>query len=168
MTTRKLTLITMLTAMAIVANIIENSITLPLVFPGVKLGLANVFAVIALYMFGAKEMLLVNIMRVLLASLLSGRIFSYTFFMSLAGALLSSLVVILFKRRSGLSIIGINCISAAFHGVGQILIVMIVMKSTEIVMYLGVMILLAIPTGLFTGFLSKMIFERIRKENYNA
>lgn len=163
LTTRRLTLVTMLTAMAIIANLVESAVTLPIVFPGVRLGLANVFGIIALYMFGEKEMLGVNLMRVLLASLLSGRIFGYPFFMSLTGVMISSIMVIICKRWSPLSVIGINCVSSTFHGVGQIIVVMFIMQSVEVIMYLGIMILLGIPTGLLTGYIAQMILKRFRK-----
>lgn len=163
--TRKLMVVTMLTTMAIVTHMIEATIVLPI--PGVHLGVANVFGILALFMYGKKEMLSVNLMRVLLSSLLNGRLLGYPFFMSLMGVLLSSLMVILFKRLSTMSMIGLNCVSATFHSVGQMIVLMVVFQTTDIIFYLGILILLAIPTGVLTGYLSKMVNERIMKGDLN-
>ena len=95
---RKMTTITMLLAMSIVFHMIEPVIPMPI--PGVKLGLANIFGLVALFLYGAKEMFSINIMRVIIASLLRGIIFGTGFWLSLSGFLLSSAMVRLFYRYS--------------------------------------------------------------------
>lgn len=161
--TQKMTMVTMLTAMAIATHFLESMIPVVIVFPGVHLGLANVFGIVALFMFGPSEMLQVNLLRVLLANLLNGKLFSYPFLMSLFGVLLSTAMVLLFRRATPLSIIGLNCVSATFHGVGQIIAVILITRAPQIVSYLGVMVLLAIPTGLVTGYIAQLILKRFRK-----
>ena len=92
---RRMMILTMLLAMSIVFHMLEPSLPLPI--PGVKLGLANILGLIALYMFGWREMLSINFGRVLIASLLRGIIFGTGFWLSLSGVALSSLTVIILK-----------------------------------------------------------------------
>ena len=77
--TQRMTTITMLTAVSILFHMIESMIPVPVPVPGFKLGLANIVGLIAYYLFDARVMLSVNIMRVVLASLLRGMLFGTGF-----------------------------------------------------------------------------------------
>ena len=81
--TRRLTLITMLLAMSILMHMIEPSLPIPI--PGVKLGLANILGLITMFLFGIKSMIMLNLMRVIIASLLRGIIFGTGFWLSMVG-----------------------------------------------------------------------------------
>ena len=96
--TRRLTLLTMLLAMSILLHMMEPSLPIPV--PGVKLGLANILGLITFFMFSYKEMFNVNLMRVLIASLLRGIIFGTGFWLSMAGVLLSTTMVILLRKTT--------------------------------------------------------------------
>ncbi len=163
---RKMTLITMLLAMSIVFHMIEPVIPLPV--PGVKLGLANIFGLIALFLFGVKEMLGINFMRVLIASLLRGIIFGTGFWLSLAGVFLSSMVVIILYRYTRLSLVGLSVAAAAFHNIGQIFAIIIIWASIFLVYWLPPMIWLSIPTGILTGTLAKESIRRVDKSKMDA
>ena len=78
-----MTTITMLTAVSILFHMIESMIPVPVPVPGFKLGLANIVGLIAYYLFDARVMLSVNIMRVVLASLLRGMLFGTGFWLSM-------------------------------------------------------------------------------------
>lgn len=158
--TRRLTLITMLLAMSIMLHMIEPSLPIPV--PGVKLGLANVLGLVALYLFGVKEMIILNLMRVIIASLLRGIIFGTGFWLSLTGVILSSFISIILYKQDKLSIIGISMASAAFHGLGQILALMFINQTVYMIYWLPVLWFSSIPTGLLTGFLAVEILKRLR------
>jgi heptaprenyl diphosphate synthase len=158
--TRRLTLITMLLAMSILMHMVEPTIPLPI--PGVKLGLANIMGLIALILFGEKTMLSINFMRVILASLLRGILFGTGFWLSMGGVLISSIVTILFYRQQKLSIIGLSVASSAFHGLGQILVLMFINQTVLMVYWLPVLWFSSVPTGYLTGSLSRSILSRIR------
>ncbi len=158
--TRRLTLITMLLAMSIMLHMIEPSLPIPV--PGVKLGLANVLGLVALVLFGVKEMIILNLMRVLIASLLKGIIFGTGFWLSLTGVILSTAISIILYKQDKLSIIGISMGSAAFHGLGQILALMLINQTVYMIYWLPVLWFSSIPTGLLTGLLALEILKRLR------
>jgi len=159
--TRRLTLVTMLLAMSILLHMLEPS--LPIAIPGVKLGLANILGLVALYLFGAKQMLMLNFMRVLIASLLRGILFGTGFWLSLTGVALSSLISIVLVKRNKLSPIGVSVGSSAFHGLGQILALMLINQTAMMIYWLPLLWFSAVPTGLVTGALTVEVLKRLRK-----
>lgn len=163
---RKMTIVTMLLAMSIVFHMVEPVVPLPV--PGVKLGLANVLGLIALFLYGPNEMLGINLSRVLIASLLRGILFGVGFWLSLTGVILSTSIVILLHRYSRLSIVGLSVASAAFHNIGQILAIMVIWSSIFMVYWLPPMIWLSIPTGILTGILAKEAIKRVDKQKMPA
>ncbi len=159
--TRRLTLVTMLLAMSILLHMLEPS--LPIAIPGVKLGLANILGLVALYLFGVKQMLALNFMRVLIASLLRGILFGTGFWLSLAGVAFSSLISIVLVKRNKLSPMGVSVGSSAFHGLGQILALMLINQTVMMIYWLPLLWFSAVPTGLVTGALSVEVLKRLRK-----
>ena len=105
MSVKRLAIIAMLTAMAIVLSILESFI--PMFIPGVKLGLANVIILIMLYEFKISEALIVDILRILVVAILRSTLLSPTFIMSLSGGVLSFVIMLIFSRIKVFSIIGV-------------------------------------------------------------
>lgn len=163
---RKMTIIMMLLAMSVVMHMFEPVIPLPV--PGVKLGLANIFGLVALFLFGVKEMVSLNILRVIIASLLRGIIFGTGFWLSLSGVLVSSVMVVLFYRYTKLSLVGLSMVAATFHNVGQIMAIIIIWSSLFLIYWLPPMIWLSIPTGILTGTLAKEAIKRVDKSQMSA
>lgn len=162
--TRKMMNITMLVAISILFHLIESMIPIPIPIPGFKLGLANIVGLIALYLYDANIMLGINLMRVILASLMRGLLFAPGFWLSLCGVLLSSCAAILAKKYSPMSIYGVSCASSAFHVVGQVIAVTILYQQFLMGALLPILLLLSIPTGLFTGMLANQVLKRIEIE----
>ncbi|MBQ1305265.1 MAG: Gx transporter family protein [Erysipelotrichales bacterium] len=160
--TKKLVTEALLLGAAILLQMIEPG--LPLAVPGVKLGLANIIGMIALFLYGAGSMLRVNLMRVLLASLLRGTLFGTAFWLSLSGVMLSSVMVITARKFSKLSVIGLSVLSSVFHCLGQILAVSVIYENVYLISYLPMMWILSIPTGMLTGILTRLVFARIHKK----
>ena len=171
MKVQKMALLGVLTAAAIVIAILESFI--PSVgIPGVKLGLANIVILIILYELGILEAAIVNLLRVLVVSFVRGTFLSMGFLMSLTGAAMSLGIMILFYVLvKKFSIIGVSVIGSIFHVAGQILIAMIYLGTAYIVLYLPVIAISAIITGVFVGITARLIIKtgviQKQKEKYN-
>ena len=171
MKVQKMALLGVLTAAAIVIAILESFI--PSVgIPGVKLGLANIVILIILYELGIWEAVVVNLLRVLLVSFVRGTFLSMGFLMSLTGCVLSLGIMILFYLLiKKFSIIGVSVVGSIFHVAGQIFIAMIYLGSAYIFLYLPVIAISAIITGVFVGIVAKLIINtgviKKQREKYN-
>ena len=171
MKVQKMALLGVLTAGAIVIAILESFI--PSVgIPGVKLGLANIVILIILYELGIVEAITVNLLRVLVVGLVRGTFLGMGFFMSLTGAVFSLGIMILFYLLiKKFSVIGVSVIGSIFHVGGQILIAMIYLGSAYIVLYLPVLAISAIITGVFVGIVARLIINtgiiKKQREKYN-
>ena len=171
MKVQKMALLGILTAAAIVIAVLESFI--PSVgIPGVKLGLANIVILLILYELGIWEAAVVNLLRVLVVSLIRGTFLSMGFLMSLTGAVLSLGIMILFYLLvKKFSIIGVSVIGSLFHVTGQVLIAMLFLGSAYIFLYLPVIAISAIITGVFVGITAKLIIKtgviKKQREKYN-
>ena len=171
MNTRKIALLGILTAGTIVIAILESFI--PSVgIPGVKLGLANIMILVILYELGILDAIIVNILRVVVVGLVRGSIFSMGFLMSLTGAVFSLGIMILFYVLiKKFSIIGVSVIGSLFHVTGQVLIAMIFLGSAYVILYLPIIAISAIITGVFVGITAMLIIRtgaiKKQREKYN-
>ena len=155
---KRVCIIAMLLAIAIVLNVIESFI--PVFIPGVKLGLANVIILIMLYEFKIYEALAVDILRILVVGLLRGTIAQPTFFMALSGGILSFFIMMLFSRLKFFSVIGVSVLGSVSHASGQILVAIILLGTSAVVYYLPFISLLSIATGIFSGILTRTYLKR--------
>ena len=159
MKVQKMALLGILTAGAIVIAILESFIP-SIGIPGVKLGLANIVILIILYELGVVEAIIVNLLRVLVVGFVRGTFLSMGFLMSLTGAVFSLGIMILFYLLiKKFSIIGVSVIGAIFHVFGQILIAMLFLGTAYIVLYLPIIAISAIITGVFVGIVAKLIIN---------
>lgn len=171
MNTRKIALLGILTAGTIVIAILESFI--PSVgIPGVKLGLANIMILVILYELGILDAIIVNVLRVVVVGLVRGSIFSMGFLMSLTGAIFSLGIMILFYVLiKKFSIIGVSVIGSLFHVTGQVLIAMIFLGSAYVILYLPIIAISAIITGVFVGITAMLIIKtgaiKKQREKYN-
>lgn len=160
--TRKIVYMSLLSAIAIVLHSIEAALPLPLPL-GVKLGFANIISLIVIEIYGAKEMFIVNIFRVMISGLITGNLMSYPFFMSCGGVLLSSVVLALISHLTDLPIVSKSVISAVFHNIGQLLVLAFVVNTMAIMPYLFITLASSIPTGILTGLCAIEILKRVDK-----
>lgn len=170
MSVRKIALVAILTSITVVIAVVESFIP-SIGIPGVKLGLANIMILVTLYELGVIESIIVNLFRVILASLIRGTFLSMGFLMSLTGAALSLLVMIIFYLLiKKFSIIGVSVIGSIFHIFGQILIAMIYLGTAYVIYYLPIIAISAIITGVFVGITAKLIINtgviKKQKERY--
>lgn len=150
--TKKLILLSILISQALVLNLIERAIPVPIPVPGVKLGLANVISLFTIIVFGLKETILVVILRTLLGSFFAGGISS--FFYSLAGGLLSAIIMsyMYINWKSLFSIPTISVVGAIFHNIGQIIVASIVLSNIYLFYYLPILLISGVITGVIIGF----------------
>lgn len=158
--TKKLTYVTMLIALAIVINVAENAF-LPELPLGIRFGLANIIALIAINLFSYKEMTTINIMRVVLANLITGTIFGTKFFIALGGIVLSSIALIILKKLK-CSIVFSSIISALAHMIGQILVVSFIYGTLNMFLAFPLYIVSAVGTGFLTGIIANEVLKRVR------
>lgn len=150
LTIRKITTFALLIALGVILSIVDSFI--PGFVPGMKLGLANIVILMALYSYGFIDAFLINILRVFLASLLRGNIFTMGFFMSLVGAIFSLIIMGLLKRFvPKLHIVGVSVIGSLIHSIGQIIVGYIYLNTINIFYYLPILACTSILTGIFIG-----------------
>ena len=171
MKVQKMALLGILTAGAIIIAVLESFIP-SIGIPGVKMGLANIVILIILYELGIWEAVVVNLLRVLAVSLIRGTFLSMGFLMSLTGCVFSLGIMILFYLLiKKFSIIGVSVIGSLFHVTGQILIATIYLGTGYIFLYLPVIAISAIITGVFVGIVAKLIINtgviKKQREKYN-
>ena len=162
LTTKQLTLCALLTAMALALSYLENlfplSLTIPV--PGVKLGLANIVTLFALYALGPGEALLILLARCLLGALFAGNMNALIF--SLLGGLSAMGTMILLSRRRGLSVYGVSVGGAAAHNCGQIAAALLTLGSAAPLYYLPILLAVSLLTGGLTGLASACLFQGLR------
>lgn len=159
MNARKITLMAVLIAGSIILSIFDSFI--PSFVPGMKLGLANIIILIALYTLGIKEAIIINLLRVYLSALLKGTIFNVGFLMSLSGAIFSILIMIVFKLifKNKISIITVSILGAIFHSGGQILVAILYFETFNMVFYLPILSLISVATGVLMGVIAKQVIK---------
>ena len=160
--TRRLVYLSLLLAMATALHVLEGLFPIPLPFPGVKLGLANIVTLLILYLYDLRAGLTVAIARVFLGSLLAGTFLSPGFLLALTGAVVSTLLMaLLVKKTVCFSPLGISLAGAVGHNLGQLLMASLLLQNQAIFFYLPVLLLAAIPTGLVTGYILQRLLERL-------
>lgn len=156
--TKRLVLLAMLTAVAMILSYVES--LLPSVgIPGVKMGLANIAVIFALFRFGWKEAAALSLVRVVLVSLLFGSVGAMLY--SLAGAVLSLAVMALLRRIDRFSTVGISVAGGVAHNAGQILMAMLILQTKQLLGYLPVLAVSGIAGGVLTGLAAALLIRRI-------
>lgn len=156
---KKLSLLGVMTTLALVLSYVESLIPVFIGIPGVKLGLANLVAVFVLYRMSLKDALLVSVMRVLLAGFLFGNMMSILF--SLAGSILSILTMNLLKKFESFSLIGVSVSGACMHNVGQLCVAAFIVQTSRLFYYFPILMISGIVTGLLIGIASKLMLHYV-------
>ncbi|MCI8360909.1 MAG: Gx transporter family protein [Clostridiales bacterium] len=144
-----------LLALALALSWLELLIPFSFGIPGVKLGLTNIAVVFVLYRNGLKPALLLQLARILLVSLLFGHVMGLIY--SLAGGLLSLLMMALLKRLSPFSQLGVSLAGGVTHNVGQWCAALLVMPFSALLYYLPFLLIAGALTGLLVGFLARLL-----------
>lgn len=146
-------------ALALICSYVESLIPISFGIPGVKLGLTNIVVVLMLYCIGAKEALAVSVCRIVLAGFLFGNLFSILY--SLAGGLLSFLIMWAVKRTGKLGILPVSVCGGIFHNIGQLAVAALVVENYNVFYYLPVLLFAGAVTGLAIGVVAQELIIRI-------
>lgn len=154
---RKIALCAMLMALAMIFSYVEVLIPINLGVPGIKLGIANLVVVVGLFFLPAGEVLMISVARILLMGYLFGNGMSILY--SLAGGLLSFLVMLLLKHITGVSIAG-----GVTHNVAQICVAALVVQNRKLFYYLPALLVAGVITGMLIGILSDRILSAVKRD----
>lgn len=160
MDTKRIAKLSMLLSISVVLGLIESFI--PIMngtVPGIKLGLANIVIVFAIYELSFKDAIYISVLRVLLIGILRTGLFSISFFFSLAGALLSIAFMFLAKEYTKMSIVGVSVVGSIFHSIAQIIVACIFLSNINMVYYLPILLISSIVTGVIVGSISSKLVE---------
>ena len=149
------------TALAMIMSLIEVLMPIPLPIPGIKVGFPNIIILFILYRFGAKTAIAVSLVRVFLVSLLFGNFLGLAY--SLAGAVLSLVVMILLKATDMFSTLGVSVVGGIAHNAGQITVACVLMSTSEISYYMPVLIITGTAAGIVVGIASHLLIKKTEK-----
>jgi len=153
MKSKRITYLSILTAVAIVLNIFENYLPMPFIAPGAKIGLANIVTMICIMSISYKDAFLIMITRIILGAIFGGGLSGFIY--SVSGGVLSFIFMVIVKEvfKSKISPIGISVTGAVFHNVGQIIVAIFIIKSILLINYLPILIVIGTVSGTFIGYL---------------
>lgn len=147
------------TALALIFSYVETLIPISFGIPGIKLGLANLVIVTALYKMRLQDVYLLSVTRVILSGLIFGNYVSILY--SLAGGILSLTVMAGFRKGNRFSVTGVSVLGGVFHNIGQILIAMFIVETFSISYYVPALLVAGTATGFVIGILAEQILRRI-------
>ena len=159
--TRKITISALMVALAMVLSWLEMLIPFNFGIPGIKLGLANLVVLMALYTLGARQALLISVVRIILVAVTFCSLSALLY--SIAGALLSFLVMFLLSRVKGFSVIGVSAAGGVAHNMGQLIVASLVVENLNLLLYGPVLAIAGLVTGLLIGVADKAALPAVRK-----
>ena len=154
---KKLTRLSLLTAVALIMFVVEAQVPLPIPLPGVKLGLSNIVTVYCVYALGPGSALGVLLARILLGSICTGQLSALAY--SLTGGLFALGLACLLRKRE---LWFVSILSGLAHNVGQVLAAMVLTGTPSIAVYLPVLAAAGMAAGLFTGLCAQYLIKRLK------
>jgi heptaprenyl diphosphate synthase len=161
MNSKKISLYGMFIALAFIFSYIESLIPIPFPVPGIKLGLANLVIIIALYGIGNKEALVLSVVRIVLVGLTFRS--PSTLLFSFAGGLLSWLLMVIFRKLKIFSMVGVSIIGGIGHNVGQISVAILYVNNPGLIYYLPLLMISGLVSGTLIGILGAVTINRLQK-----
>ncbi len=155
----------LLTAIAMLLSYVEA--ILPPIFsavPGIKIGLANICIVFALYRLGTFDAVMISLVRVVTVTMLFGNPVMLIY--SLAGAVLSLSVMALLKHFDFMSMCGVSVAGGIMHNLGQIIVAMVLLGTAEIGYYMVVLTFTGVISGVFVGLCGALLVNRLPKNKF--
>lgn len=162
MKTKKIAVLALAIALAMILSFVESQIPAFVAIPGVKIGLANIAVVFVLYKLGWKEAVLISLVRVFMVSVLFGT--AVSLFYSVAGAVLSLTGMVLLRKTGLFSTVAVSVTGGVLHNVGQILMACLLLETNVIVYYLPFLILSGVIAGVVIGVVSAIMVNRVQVE----
>jgi len=159
MTGKKIAETGLLTALAMVLSYVESLIPFSIAVPGVKLGLANIVVLFALYRLGTAQAFVISFIRVVLVTFLFGNGFALVY--SLSGAVLSLCAMLAFMKIGRLSPVGVGVIGGVSHNLGQILCAIVILETRRLIYYLPVLLVSGTAAGIAIGLVAGLLLDRL-------
>ena len=161
MTPRRVALCGMMVALAFILSYVEHLIPFNFGMPGVKLGLANLVVLLALYTLDLRDAFVIAVIRIVLTGLTFGGLFSMLY--SLAGGLLSFVLMAFLSRKNLLGTSGVSICGGIAHNVGQLLVAMCVLETGNVWYYFPVLLISGAITGTLIGLVGGLMVGRLQK-----
>ena len=160
MKTKKLTALAITISFAMILSYLESRVPPLAAIPGIKIGLANIAVIFALYKFGIKEAVTVSLIRIFLVAMLFASPLSMIY--SLAGGILSLCGMALLKKLTPLNEITVSVCGGVLHNVGQIGMASIMLSTNVVVYYLPFLLFSGIIAGIAVGAAAGVLIKRIK------
>lgn len=157
--TKQLTTLALLAAAALVLSWIDSLIPVSAALPGAKLGLANLSVFAGLYLLGPGPGAILCLLKILLCTFLFGN--AYSFLYSLAGGILSYLVMVLLRPHC--STVFVSILGGMFHNLGQVLVAAVILETMGLLAYLPVLLLCGLGAGCAIGVVGGILVSRCQK-----
>ena len=155
----KLSLLALSVSLAMILSFVESQIPAMVAIPGVKVGLANIVVVFALYKLGWKEAVVISLTRVFLVGLLFGNGISILY--SITGASVSFAAMVLLKQAKVFSTMAVSVVGGVLHNLGQIAMACVIMGTDVLRYYAPFLILSGTLAGIAIGVLAAIMIRRI-------
>lgn len=162
METRRIAQIGVLVSLAMVLSYLESLFPVFLAVPGIRIGLANIAIVFALYHLGFRAALGISVVRVVLSALLFGSVISMSY--SLCGALISIAMMAILKRSGLFGTVAVSVVGGVSHNLGQIAVACLILQTKAIAYYIPVLILSGVVSGVVIGKVSAVVIARLEGE----
>ena len=150
----------LMASLALIFSYVEAIIPYSPAIPGIKLGIANIVTVIALYRFGSRDAVCVSVIRIIIAGLLFNGLFGMLY--SLAGATLSLIGMIWLKKTDLFSVVGVSMAAGVLHNLGQLLVASALIEDLRIFFYFPVLMFSGIAAGILVGIASALVLRSLR------
>ncbi len=160
MKNKKLVLLSFLLCLCLILSYIDSIIPYNFVIPGIKIGLCNIAIIFTIYKFSIQDAILISLLRVLIMGILFNN--GLTFLYSLAGAILSLIVMAILKKINIFDEYGVCVAGALSHNIGQLLCAYFLLNTSTIIYYLPYLLLSGFFSGILVGILSLVLIKRIK------
>lgn len=151
----------LMVALAMIFSYVEALIPINFGVPGMKLGIANLVIVSGIYLFPIKDVLVIQIARILLTGAMFGNGMSVIY--SLAGGMLSFAVMLVLKKIKGFSIIGVSIAGGVSHNIGQLIVASIVVQNLKVMYYGPALLIAGVITGAVIGVVCQKMLPILKK-----
>lgn len=156
---KKIPYMGILLALALICSYVEVLIPFSIGIPGIKLGLANIVIVFALYTVGTKDAYILSIARILISGFMFGNVMAIAY--SFAGGMLSLTVMAILKKMNLLSAISVSIAGGIAHNIGQIIIATWIVSNYSVMYYIPVLMIAGFLTGALIGIVAQEVFIRV-------
>lgn len=158
---RRVAISALFASLALIFSYIEAILPVAPGIPGIKLGIANLIVIIAMYRLGLGYALVINLIRIFLAGFMFNGMYGAIY--SLCGCLASYIVMCILQKSGIFSVIGVSMGGGAAHNIGQLCIAAVLVSSPQIFYYLPVLIISGLASGILIGWLGWILLEHISK-----